>query len=147
MSEKNSRATFKKVVTIISGIAFFWFSASTVIKMMVNPQPQPNAMENNDVDNSATAQLEREAQGYELVLQKEPNNRFALEKLVEINLQLSKLEATVPLIENLLVIDPDNQQYQEVLAIVQKGIEEQNSENSLANSSEDETETNQDNSP
>ncbi len=120
---------FKKGVIIISGLAFFWFSASAVINMIMNPQTsgeEGDISENISPDN----QLQQEINGYELVLENEPDNRFALERLVELYLQGGELNSALPYMEKLVELNPENEQYQEVLSIIEQGIEaQQNPEN------------------
>ncbi|BAQ66112.1 hypothetical protein GM3709_2877 [Geminocystis sp. NIES-3709] len=88
--------------------------------MITKPQtPIANTQEENL---SPEAILRKEMKGYELVLAKEPDNVFALEKLVEIHLQLRNLSTALPLVEKLVTIQPDNQRYQEVLKIIKQGL-------------------------
>lgn len=116
----------KKGFIIISGLAFFWFSAAGVFEMITKPVTPP-VIQNQGEDSSADALLIKEAKGYELVLEKEPNNRFALEKLVEIQLQLRNLQAALPLTEKLVKIEPENQRYQDVLKIIKQGLAQEKS--------------------
>jgi len=74
-------------------------------------------------------------QGYQLVLDKEPNNVFALEKLVEVNLQLGNLAQALPLTEKLAALQPTNQRYQDVLKIIKQGIEAQKTKTSTPSDS------------
>lgn len=125
MKKKSSgKGIFKKVIVILSGISFFWFSASTVIGMLTNPQPAPSAVENPPVNN----ELVQEIEGYQLVLEKEPDNRFAREKIVEIHLQNKDLKSALPHMEKLVALQPENQQYQEILSIIKQGIESEKSQ-------------------
>ena len=115
---------FKKVLTIISGLAFIAFSGSMMLRLMLNPQTPPTVTENTE----QTPELERLKQaekGYQSVLEKEPNNRFALENLVTIKLQLGNLQEAQILMKKLVEIDPQNERYQEVLGKINQGIEEQ----------------------
>lgn len=140
MNEKKGKGTLKKVLTIISGLAFLLFSGSAIIRMILNPQTSSPDTQTNQVNNSPEEKLKQEAKGYEIVLAKEPNNRFALEKLVEIQLKLGNLQGAIPLLERLVKNYPDNERYQEVLTIIQQGIEQQGNlsnspQNSQSNSS------------
>ncbi|MBL1209693.1 hypothetical protein [Geminocystis sp. GBBB08] len=127
MAKTTPKEIFKKSFIIISGLAFVLFSASSVIKMMTKPITPP-VNQSQGEDSSPNAILQKEAKGYELVLEKEPNNRFALEKLVEIHLQSRNLAAALPLMEKLVKIDPENQRYQEVFKIIKQGLQAQKSQ-------------------
>ncbi|WP_017294994.1 tetratricopeptide repeat protein [Geminocystis herdmanii] len=118
----STKDIFKKGFIIISGGAFVWFSIAGVIKMMTQPATPPANTQNQE-ELSPEARLEKEMQGYQLVLDKEPNNVFALEKLVEVNLQLGNLATALPLTEKLVALQPTNQRYQDVLKIIKQGLE------------------------
>lgn len=120
----STKDIFKKGFIILSGGAFVWFSVAGVIKMMTTPAT-PVANTQNQEELSPEARLKKEMLGYQLVLDKEPNNTFALEKLVEVNLQLGNLAAALPLTEKLVALQPTNQRYQDVLKIIKKGLAEQ----------------------
>ncbi|MGI0482170.1 tetratricopeptide repeat protein [Geminocystis sp. CENA526] len=113
---------FKKGFVLLSGTAFVWFSVAGVIKMMTTPATPPANTQNQE-ELSPEARLEKEMLGYQLVLDKEPDNVFALEKLVEINLQLGNLSDALPLTEKLVALQPTNQRYQDVLKIIKQGLE------------------------
>ncbi|BAQ60606.1 FOG: TPR repeat [Geminocystis sp. NIES-3708] len=127
MAKVTSKEIVKKSFIIISGLAFFWFSASSVIEMITKPAT-PSVNQSQGEDSSAEALLKKEVKGYELVLEKEPDNRFALEKLVEIQLQLRNLQAALPLTEKLVKLDPQNTRYQQVLKIIKQGLAQEKSQ-------------------
>lgn len=126
MTKVTPKEIFKKSLIIISGLAFFWFSASSVIEMITKPATPP-INQNQGENSSPNTILLKEAKGYELVLEKEPNNHFALEKLAQIQLQLGNLQAALPLMEKLVKIDPQNTRYQEVLNIIKQGLAQEKS--------------------
>ncbi|MFM5889767.1 MAG: tetratricopeptide repeat protein, partial [Dolichospermum sp.] len=60
-------------------------------------------------------ELQKQIKGYELVLQREPNNQTALEKLSILRLNLGDKQGAIALIEKLVKLHPDRQDYQTVL--------------------------------
>ena len=147
MSQKKGKDTVKKVLIIISGLAFLLFSGSAVIRMILNPQTPSTNTQTSQVNDSPEERLKQQAKGYEIVLEKEPNNRFALEKLVEVNLQLGNLQGAMPLMEKLVENYPDNERYQEVLTIINQGIEQQKNLSSFPQNSNSNPNPEQPNSP
>lgn len=147
MSQKKGKDTVKKVLIIISGLAFLLFSGSAVIRMILNPQTPSTNTQTSQVNDSPEERLKQQAKGYEIVLEKEPNNRFALEKLVELNLQLGNLQGAMPLMERLVKNYPDNERYQEVLTIINQGIEQQKNLSSFPQNSNSNPNPEQPNSP
>lgn len=110
----------KRILTIVSIVSFFGSIAfggiSTLLSSLssVKQQPQQSATE------SVTTQLQKQAQGYESVLQREPNNQVALEKLSVIRVKLGDNQGAIALIERLVQLYPDRQDYKTVLAEVKK---------------------------
>lgn len=72
------------------------------------PSPQPSA--------SPTADLEAQAKGYELVLQREPDNQTALRGLVETRIQQGKLAEVQDPLKKLADLNPDQPDYAVLLA-------------------------------
>jgi tetratricopeptide (TPR) repeat protein len=60
--------------------------------------------------------LEEQAKGYELVLQREPDNETALQGLLEIRLQLGDIEQAIVPLEKLAALNPDQLDYAMYLA-------------------------------
>ncbi len=121
-NKKNTpKQIFRQVFVILSGLSFASFSIIGVIKMLKTPnnanQPQQEVV-------SPETQLEKEAQGYKLVLEREPDNRFALERLVQIYLTGGDLVSALPLMEKLVSLEPQNQSYQEALGFIKQGLAE-----------------------
>lgn len=80
--------------------------------MKASQEPPKNAQTAATAKNS---QLEEMAKGYERVLEREPENQFALQKLVEIRLQMNDLQGAVAPMEKLVKLNPDNAQYKALL--------------------------------
>jgi tetratricopeptide (TPR) repeat protein len=63
-----------------------------------------------------TPQLEKEAKGYQSVLEREPDNDFALTKLLEIRLEQRDFATAVELLEHLILLNPQQSKYKLLLA-------------------------------
>ncbi|MGF1537318.1 MAG: tetratricopeptide repeat protein [Elainellaceae cyanobacterium] len=64
--------------------------------------------------------LEAQARGYELVLEREPNNQTALQGLLQTQIQLGDLEAAIEPLQKLAELNPDQTEYQVLLAQAQQ---------------------------
>jgi cytochrome c-type biogenesis protein CcmH/NrfG len=109
----------QKIVTYISLLGFggsMLFGAVNTIKQAGEKPQQPVAVKSSETE------LQRQVKSYELVLQKEPNNQMALEKLSIIRLQSGDNKGAIALMERLVKLYPDRQDYKTVLADVQKKI-------------------------
>lgn len=72
-----------------------------------SPTADPAAMQ---------AELESQARGYELVLEREPDNQTALQGLVDARIQLGDIEGVVEPLEKLVELNPDVPDYAVLLA-------------------------------
>jgi tetratricopeptide (TPR) repeat protein len=65
---------------------------------------------------SMQAELEAQARGYELVLEREPENQTALEGLVDTRIQMGDIEGVVSPLQTLVDLNPDITDYAVLLA-------------------------------
>lgn len=100
-----------KLVMVIGGAAFLGLG---VLPYLDNLLPETSASKPTPTDERVSA-----AKGYELVLQKDPNNTYALRGLLEIRLQEKNLKGAVPLLERLAELHPQVSEYAILLAQTQ----------------------------
>ncbi|NJO43484.1 MAG: tetratricopeptide repeat protein [Cyanobacteria bacterium CRU_2_1] len=101
------------IITAIMAVAAFAFAGITIILPLTGAFQNPQT---TAASPSAQADLEAQARGYELVLQREPNNETALRGLLEIRFQQQNKEAIIPLLEKLATLHPDQPDYSVLLA-------------------------------
>ena len=100
----------------------FLSSSILGISGMMSESNQPTASEN--AAQSQNAQLQAEEKGFATVLKREPNNQTALRGLVEIRMQRGDVPGTKAALEQLVKLNPTNQQYKEFLATLNKQMAE-----------------------
>ena len=121
MSQNTSYKPIQRILIIISGVAF---AGSTVFGMaglfssaLQEPKDNPKtAAVSND------SQLEAQERGYELVLQREPENQVALQGLVQTRLQSNDLQGAVHPLEKLVKLNPERADYKALLAQVNQQV-------------------------
>ncbi|PSB08618.1 hypothetical protein C7B62_16155 [Pleurocapsa sp. CCALA 161] len=122
MSKKEERKKrIIRIFTLISAVAFLGSAGFGFIRMLTNPvQSTQVSTEAEDL----TQQLQAQARGYELVLQREPENQVALQGLVEIRLQMNDFERIVEPLETLVRLNPEQEQYETLLAKIKQQVEQ-----------------------
>lgn len=102
-------------------IASLAFLALLVIPLVASFQTQrTTATPSPTATGSAQEELEQQARGYELVLQREPNNQTALRGLVEVRIQQDNVEGTIEPLEQLAELNPNQPDYLVLLAQVKE---------------------------
>ena len=106
----------QKIVTIVSMFSFFGSTVFGVIPAIQKAsQPKPA-----NASASAESELQQQARGYELVLQREPENQLALEKLSVLRLHLNDAKGAIAPLEKLVKLHPERQDYKVVLEQIKK---------------------------
>lgn len=127
------------VVLVLAVIAFVGFSMVPLISSAFKEsQPStPATPSSGQTPSEQQSQLEQQARGYELVLQREPENQTALRGLVEARLQLQDFKGAIAPLEKLASLNPNQtelslllgqiyvtqKRYDEAIAVYDQAIE------------------------
>lgn len=115
----NKRNRWLTVLVLAVGVfAFVGFSVILPFSgaFQQSQRPTGSATPSPRAGASPTADLEAQAKGYELVLQREPENQTALRGLVETRIQQGKLEELLEPLQKLADLNPDQPDYAVLLA-------------------------------
>ena len=107
-----------KVFVLASGMAFLSSSVLGIGGLIGTSLNKPVASQNTA--QSQNAQLKTEEKGFLTVLKREPNNQTALRGLVEIRMRTGDAPGTKAALEQLVKLNPTNNQYKEFLAALNK---------------------------
>ncbi|NEQ74933.1 MAG: tetratricopeptide repeat protein [Okeania sp. SIO2C9] len=120
----DKRRGFLMAVVVLVIIAFLGFSLSPLLGGLLeanqnNGQSTPSSTQTPVADQEAD--LLAQARGYELVLQREPDNQTALQGLLQVKLELiqsgkGNIEEVIPPLEKLSELNPGNTDYNVLLA-------------------------------
>ena len=77
---------------------------------------------NPSEENDPLAELEARARGYELVLEREPDNQTAIEGLVDARIQLGDREGVIAPLEKLAELNPNTPEYRVLLGQAKQSI-------------------------
>lgn len=119
MSEKRGRWKLN-LVLFIGLLAFLGIGLSPLVSGVVESIQGTNETEAVSTPTTPTnpqqADLEAQARGYELVVQREPDNETALRGLLETRLKLQDLPGTIVALEKLVQLKPERTDYAVLLA-------------------------------
>lgn len=121
-----------RIFLLVSIVSFFGSTAFGAARI-INNAPQPSR-ENTNVESSSVEaqrqlqaeqlQLKEQEQGYKIVLKQEPNNRVALEGLVEVSLQMQNAKGAIAPLKKLTQLYPNQPKYKTLLGQVEKWVSE-----------------------
>ncbi|MBF2028490.1 MAG: tetratricopeptide repeat protein [Oscillatoriales cyanobacterium C42_A2020_001] len=119
MSEKRNRW----IVSVVMGLAFLAFVGISLAPLLsgffqAGPSTATNspAPTTNASPAARKTELEAQAKGYELVLQREPENPTALRGLLETRLALNDVQGAIAPLEKLVKLNPNESLYAVLLA-------------------------------
>lgn len=104
------------IITLVMGIAALAFAGVFVVPIFVAAFQNPPTVSTSPSPTSNSEELEAQARGYESVLQREPENQSALRGLIDVRIEQGNLEATVEPLERLAELNPEQSEYQILLA-------------------------------
>ncbi|MGK7932622.1 MAG: tetratricopeptide repeat protein [Microcystaceae cyanobacterium] len=120
MSDNSSRKRFQRIVVILSGVALLGVTIIPFLTQSRQPsEPEIANTDNNSPEAANTAENEQLKQieaGYKSVLEREPENRVALQGLVEARARMNDFQGAKEPMEKLLSLEPDNPIYLQTLA-------------------------------
>jgi len=109
----------QRIVAVVSAAAFLSSTVVAVSHFLTNDLQKPS-QPTATIQEPVGSELETQEKGYEIVLQREPNNRIALEGLVQTRLQMKKFQDAQKPLEVLVKLNPGYTGYKTLLIQVQK---------------------------
>lgn len=101
----------QQAFTLISGVLFLGSMATSTLHLFTAGASQPPTPVESE-----TSTLAAQAKGYELVLQREPENLIALEGLADTQLAMHNPQAAIAPLTKLAKLNPQNPAYTAKLA-------------------------------
>lgn len=117
MSQK--RNPWVSIVLVLAVLAFVGFSMIPLLDIVLtdnSPSSEATTASTPTIGAQKQAELEAQAKGYELVVQREPQNPSALRGLLETRLKLGDIVGAIPPLEQIVKLNPDQPEYAVLLA-------------------------------
>lgn len=111
----------KRMFALISMLFFALAGSGTAIEYWYNYFYGEPTQETQVIPDTQASQLEATAKGYELVLQREPNNQTALEGLVQTRLKMNDTKGAIEPLEKLIKLHGDRKDYKILLEQIKQG--------------------------
>ncbi len=107
----------QKILTFVSIVSFVGSGVFAIAPTLQEAFQNPKS-EAVSVDSS----LQQQMRGYELVLQRDPENRVALNGLVNIRIKLGDVKGAIAPLEKLVKVHPERQNYKVLLEQLKKQV-------------------------
>lgn len=120
MSEKKP---LKRIISLVSAVAFLGSTGFALAGLFSSALQEPEKSAQTQAG-SADQQLQAKERGYELVLEREPENQVALQGLVEARLQMNDLEGAIKPLEKLVELNPKQAEYKALLAGIKQRMDQ-----------------------
>lgn len=104
----------KKIMSLVGVVSFGGTALFSMGNMFKTALQEPQQVETAEVV-SVEEQLQKEEQGYEGVLKREPENVTALEGLVKVRLEMGDKQGAIEPLEKLVRLYPEREDYKVVL--------------------------------
>ena len=123
MSENSTKSSKKsilqKVFIVGSGLAFLGMMTLPMLDMF---KESPDSTQAPSSNTNPQEQLNKIADGYEKVLQREPNNPTALQGLAEIRLKMNDLQGAIAPMEKLVALYPEEKKLKALLEAIKQQV-------------------------
>jgi cytochrome c-type biogenesis protein CcmH/NrfG len=116
MTQSTAQKPLYKAFMLITGFAFIGSSLFGAVSLFTNPADRASDTTAATQSQDARQQLQKQAQGYEAVLQREPNNQVALQGLADTRLQMNDFKGAIEPLEKLIKLNPDRDDFKTLLA-------------------------------
>lgn len=124
MSDKKK---FKMIITLLSATAFLGSTIVGIYSMLAGSTRQQVEAASTTQTASIEQQLVEQEKGFERVLEREPENQFALQGLVDTRLKMEDFEGAIAPMEKLVELNPEQPEYQALLAAIEQQAANRNS--------------------
>ena len=133
MSENSTKSSKKsilqKVFIVGSGLAFLGMMTLPMLDMF---KESPDSTQAPSSNTNPQEQLNKIADGYEKVLQREPNNPTALQGLAEIRLKMNDLKGAIAPMEKLVALYPEEKKLKALLEAIKQQVKTGNAPSGVA---------------
>ena len=118
--DKPRKPMLYRILLIVSGISFAGSTAFGLVGLFTSAFSQNHTT--LTASSEQDSQLKAQEQGYERVLQREPENQVALEGLVQVRLQMHTPKKAIEPLEKLVKLRPEYTAYKTQLELLKQQV-------------------------
>ena len=111
--DSQSRKRTVRFMTVIAITLFLGHTGYYMGKGLFSPPKK--AAPPKTVETVINSRLKTQEQGYQTILEREPENQIALEGLLLVRLEMNDAEGAIEILEKLVELNPEREDYQEYL--------------------------------
>lgn len=123
MSRKSHKAkkskTLSRIITLVLGLGFAGSTIAIALSSVFS-QNSPTVSNSNTDTVSLEEQIQLQIDGYEKVLEREPENVTALEGLAQIYIQTGDPKQAIPTLKKLVEYYPEQAEYAGILDLIKQ---------------------------
>jgi predicted Zn-dependent protease len=112
----------QRIFLLFSMVAFVASTGYGLFGLFSSALQKPQGSGKNEAE-LVNKQLQDKEKGYELVLQREPENQVALKGLVDTRLEMKNEKGAIAPLEKLVELNPEDQESKSLLAQLQQEVE------------------------
>jgi tetratricopeptide (TPR) repeat protein len=128
MQEKSEKKLLQRILILASSLAFFGSTGAALIGMVITSSQNPEAASPTI---SVEQQLQAKERGYELVLEREPENPLALYELAQTRQEMKDFAGAIAPLEKLVQLYPQDEKLKQVLEALKQQVAQTSQPNSV----------------
>jgi hypothetical protein len=119
--DSQSRKKVVRILTLISLVLFLGHTGYYFGKTLFGRPKQAPPPETVEIDTNT--KLKTQERGYQIVLEREPENQTALDGLLKVRFEMNDKQGAIEPLEKLIILNPEREDYKDLLKQLKQDLE------------------------